>query len=106
MHEEAPRYRAIERLTIRTREIAVGEEFEFEGKPGPALLPINEAARKNKLRAIVDGPGPHRPVEPIRMARSLGYGGNDQSEARAFIQQFVSRETARQPTASPTAKGN
>ena len=104
---EAPRYRALERLTIRARvgpprEVYAGDEIDFDGRPGPALLPLNGSARKNKLRAIVAGPGPHRPVEPTRMARSLGYAGHDPVEARAFIENFVARETSRQTAASST----
>jgi hypothetical protein len=107
MPSENPLYRALEGLSIRGREgrsrvISVGEEFEFEGKPGPALLPLNSAARQNKLRAIVAGPGPHRPVEPTRMARSIGYAGHDPAEAKAFIQDFISNETARQTTSRST----
>ena len=109
MTDEPARYRALERLTIRTRErppreVYVGEEISFDGRPGPALLPLNGAARANKARAIVAGPGPHRPVEPLRQARGLGYAGHDANEAQAFIQNFVASETARQ-TAAPSTRG-
>jgi hypothetical protein len=105
MTAELPKYRALERLTIRIRdrrprEVYPGEEISFEGKPGAALLPLNAPARQNKLRAIVAGPGPHWPVDPVRMAKSLGFEGHDPAKAKAFIQDFVARETARQTASS------
>lgn len=108
MSREIPKYRALEKLSIRApndrqpREIYAGQELEFDGRPGPALLPLNGAARANKARAIVAGPGPHRPVEPLRQARSLGYAGHDPDEAKAFINDFVAREVSRQSAAPPT----
>jgi hypothetical protein len=109
MTAEIPIYRALERLTIRgrdgrPREVAVGASISFEGKPGAALLPLNASARANKLRAIVAGPGPHKPPSPVRLARSLGFEGHDTAEAKAFINDFVLRETARQT--APSTEGN
>jgi hypothetical protein len=110
MTAEIPRYRVLERLSIRSlgaghlREFDVGAEISFEGKPGPALLPINASARANKLRAIVAGPGPHRPVDPVRLAKSIGYTGHDAAAAQTFTAAFIARETARQgATSSPVA---
>lgn len=103
MPHELPRYRALERLTIRARdrqprEVYAGQEFDFEGRPGAALLPLNNAARANKLRAVVAGPGPHRPVEPVRLARSVGFTGHDAAAAQTFTQEWIARQT----TASST----
>jgi hypothetical protein len=36
------------------------------------------------------------------MARSVGFEGHDPAKAKAFIQDFVARETARQTTAPST----
>jgi hypothetical protein len=106
MPHELARYLVLEKLSLRRpndprlREYDVGCEVSFEGKPGPALLPLNGAARANKLRALIAGPGPHRPVEPLRQARGLGFTGHDVGAARAFVQDFIAVETARQTTAS------
>jgi hypothetical protein len=105
MTGETPRYRAIEDLSIRTRdrglrEVRIGESVSFEGKPGAALLPLNASARANKLRAIVAGPGPHRPVDPVRMAKSLGFTGDDAGAAQDFIQKWIANETASQKASS------
>jgi hypothetical protein len=105
MPHESARYVALENLTIRMRdrpprEINVGEAFSFEGKPGAALLPINAPARQNKLRAILAGSGPHKPPSAVRLAKSIGFTGHDTAEARAFIDDFVARESSRQTTSS------
>jgi hypothetical protein len=108
MPRELACYRVLEKLSIRSpnerhpRVFDVGAEISFDGKPGPALLPLNASARANKLRAIVAGPGPHRPVDPVRLAKSIGYVGHDAAAAQTFTAAFIARETARQTTAAST----
>jgi hypothetical protein len=106
MTGEIAKYRVVERLSIRTlndrhpRVFDVGAEVSFPGKPGPALLPLNGSACRNKLRALLDGPGPHHPVAPVRMARSLGFEGHEAGAAKIFIDDWIQRETARQNATS------
>jgi hypothetical protein len=105
MPREIPRYRALEKiesLTLNDRRphiVYAGEEVFFDGKPGPALLPLNGSARAAKLKAIAAGPHPKAPVDTPRLARSLGFLGFDPDEAQAFIQNWVVRETSRYPAA-------
>jgi hypothetical protein len=102
MPREIPMYRALEKIEIPTSTdrkphvVYAGDEFFFYGKPGPALFPLNGAARAAKLKAIAAGPHPKAPVDVPRMARSLGYEGHNVDAAQAFIQDFVARETSRQ----------
>jgi hypothetical protein len=108
MPREIARYRAVEPLTLRTpdrrpaREVHPGEVVYFDCLPGAALLPLNAAARQNKLRAILAGRS--RAVDPVRLARSLGFTGHDPAAAKAHIEDFVSLETSR--STSHTLKEN
>jgi len=111
MPREIPMYRALEKIEIPTSTdrkphvVYAGDEFFFYGKPGPALLALNGAARAAKLKAITAGVNPKAPaVDVPRMARGLGFTGYNPDEAQAFIQKFIARETSRQ-TAAPSTRG-
>jgi len=102
MPREIPKYRALEKIEIPTSTdrkphvVYAGDEFFFDGKPGPALLPLNGAARAAKLKAIAAGPHPKAPVDTPRLARSVGFTGYGEDEAHAFIQKFVAAESGKQ----------
>lgn len=93
-----PRYRAIEKLTspagdryLAGRIVKVGEEFEYGGEPGLAMLPLDAAAAAAKANSIhaadwdwrKPAPGDHRRVQ--RLAWSLGFTGATVAEAQAHI---------------------
>jgi hypothetical protein len=114
MPREFPRYRALEKLSIRpvhdceARLVFAGETFYFDGAPGNSLRPLNGSARQAKLRAlkaIVAGRASGGATDTVAcIARGLGYEGHDEAAAAAFIDDFIKIETSRQ-TAAPSTKG-
>jgi hypothetical protein len=99
---EAARYRALERVELqpagawRPRVVMAGEEFDFEGKSGSALLALNAAARGEKLKWIEPRHYARGSINPQRIARGLGFEGHDATSARNFIRDFVTAETGKQ----------
>ncbi len=92
---EAARFRALGRLVLEpdARTIEAGEQFEFAGEPHAGMLPLNAPARRAKFRALDRHWGENRRPQQInRLARSLGYTGADGEGARAFIEEFETKE--------------
>ena len=95
---DLPRYRAVERCCLQPIGYAapalleIGSEVEYLGKPGMALLPLNEAAKAAKAASIdlrlVDV-GSQIIWQRLRLGRSVGYAGKNSAEAREFIAQFI-----------------
>ncbi|WP_271311454.1 hypothetical protein [Yersinia intermedia] len=50
---EVARYRVLRRSYINFQILEEGEEVDYDGKPGSALEPINEAAKLAKAGAVV-----------------------------------------------------
>ncbi|CFQ87989.1 MULTISPECIES: hypothetical protein [Yersinia] len=50
---EVARYKVLRRSYINFQILEEGEEVDYEGKPGSALEPINEAAKLAKAGAVV-----------------------------------------------------
>ena len=101
---DAAHYRVIERCFIQPartaspRECSVGEEIEFDDKPGLALLPLDDEARAAKLAAIKPTWSLSTPCGQtgiFRLARSLGAVGEfpTRSAAVDFVGDWIEQHT-------------
>lgn len=99
---DLPRYRAVQRCYLQPHGYAspvlleIGAEVEFDGVPGMALRPLNAAANARKAASIRTGVldcGADLMTQRRRMARSLGFTGNDSAAARDHIAQFINEHS-------------
>ena len=96
---EVPKYRALEKLFIKTvgsngaHEVRVDEEYESREPPPMPALPLNEPAKRAKAASI----GPDWVRIPTlgkvdRLARACGFTDSEAStgvDARISIQKFL-----------------
>lgn len=100
---DLPRYRAVEPCFLQPVGYAVpirveiGQEIEFMGVPGLALMPLNAAARAAKASsirtAVIDGGAQHM-HQRVRLARSLGFNGVNSLAARKHVEDFLNNARA------------
>lgn len=94
MTGERPRYRALERIFVKpigwaaAREVEEGEQFAYDGPANTGMLALNGPARAAKLASMPPWRSNPYPAQVHRLARSLGFVGDNGAEARAHIEKF------------------
>lgn len=100
---DVPRYRVVQRCYLQPHGYAIpvlleiGAEVEFQGTPGMGLMPLNAPARASKaasIKTMVLDRGADLMTQRRRMARSLGFAGNDSAAAREHIAQFINKHSS------------
>lgn len=100
---ETPRYRAVQPCFLQPVgyaspiRVEAGQEFEFEGEPGLAMLPLNAAARAARRRGLPDTwPKAAHRIATINASRGLGAPETASMAARrALIERFIAENPIR-----------